>query len=352
LQFLHNTGPHIGGVEQCAINYSNALISDPNNKIYTLIPNANVSYKQNLNGVVIEVNIKNKIKLFFDIIRAVKQAQPDFVIMHCSRALKIFKVISYFKKFTIIGVNHGFNLKKFVQNADVIFCINKTQISQTREIVKNKNIEIAYFPNITPIKENFDHKNNINSGRKITIGTLSRIDFEYKNLDKIVLAAKIMKEKGMGFEFHIGGDFGEIEKLRKMVGDYSLDSNFVFKGFIKDKDKFFNEIDIFCMPSKNETFGISYIEAMARGVPVIATNNDGAIDIITDKESGLLIDKNNPDQLPDLIVGAVDFLIENPDITSQIIKNAFLKVGDDYSFDAMKRRFGDILQTFNANQIK
>jgi len=345
LQFLHNTGPHIGGVEQCAINYSNALISDPNNKIYTLIPNANVSYKHNLSGAVIEVNIRNKIKLFFDIIKAIKQVHPDFVIMHCSRALKIFKVISCFKKFTIIGVNHGFNLKKFIQNADVIFCINKTQIIQTEAIVKNKNIKTAYFPNITSIKENFNPKNKINPDRKIIIGTLSRIDFEYKNLDKIVLAAKIMKEKKMDFEFHIGGDFGEIERLRKMVVDYDLESNFVFKGFIKDKDQFFNEIDIFCMPSKNETFGISYIEAMARGIPVIATNNDGAIDIITDKESGLLIDKNNPKQLPNLIVEAVEFLMKNPDTTNQIIKNAFLRVVNDYSCGAMTARFDKILKT-------
>ena len=343
LQFLNNNGFNMGGVEQSAINYSKSLISQKS-PFYTIIPNKNTSYHQELAGEVFKVNIGNKLKLFISLLLILRKIKPNIVILHCSRGLKIFKILSFFYNFKIIGVNHGFNLKKFAKYADIIFCINTKQIEDCKKIVKNPQTQIIYFPHIVDVKKFIKYRE---IGQKVIIGTLSRIDFEYKNLDKVVLAAKIMKDKDMNFAFHIGGDFGEIEKLKKMVSDCDLENNFVFKGFIKDKDRFFGEIDIFCMPSKNETFGISYIEAMARGVPMIATNNDGAKDIIKDKESGILIDKNNPEQLPFLIAGAIEFLIKNPDIKKQITQNAFLKVGNDYSYSAMIKRFDDILNHSN-----
>ncbi len=158
----------------------------------------------------------------------------------------------------------------------------------------------------------------------------------------MVGAARILKNQGLKFKFHIGGDFGEIDKLKKMVSDSDLDQEFVYKGLIVDKEKFFSEIDIFCMPSKNETFGISYVEAMANKVAVIATNNDGARDIFEHEKTGIVIEKEDPDKISQLIASSIGFLAKNPGKSQEIAENAYEIAQNRYSCEAMREVFEGI----------
>jgi glycosyltransferase involved in cell wall biosynthesis len=52
-------------------------------------------------------------------------------------------------------------------------------------------------------------------------------------------------------------------------------TNVDFPGFIEDLDSFFATLDLFAMPSRSEAWGLAALEAMARGVPVIASNIQG-----------------------------------------------------------------------------
>lgn len=333
VQFLINTGPHMGGVEQCASSYSK--INDLSSKveIISIIPSKEVSYKKYISGKVYEVNIKNKLIFFFKIFCIILKERPGFFIFHSSRALKLVRFLSLFFKIKIIGVNHGFNLKKFINKADIIFCINSHQVNITRELLKNSSTKVALVANFTQV-EKINRVKKI--GDEVVIGTLSRIDFEYKNLDKVVESAVILKKNGVKFKIHIGGDFGEIDRLKEMVSKNDLGREFVFKGLVVNKKEFFDEIDIFCMPSKNETFGISYIEAMANQIPVIATDNDGAKDIFENKVTGVIINKGDPDKIPQLIADSVTFLVNNPEKRQEIIANAYKVAQEKYSFEAMK----------------
>ena len=336
IQFLNNTGAHMGGVEQCAINYSRSFPNNNKNVIHTIIPNQNVSYKDHICGNIHELDIKNKFSLFASLFRIVKTHKPDFFILHTSRGLRILKYLSKIYKFKIIGVNHGFNLKKFVKHSDIIFCINKNQITESEKLVKNSKIQIIYFPNVTDVNQKLDVKN---FSSPPIIGTLSRIDFKYKNLDKIVLAAQILKERNIKFMFKIGGDYGEIDRLKTMVNESQLNNYFVFKGLISDKTSFFNEIDIFCMPSNEETFGLSYIESMTNSVPCIATNTNGANDIFEDNVTGFIISKDDPEQIPVLLADKIEYILSNQDLCKQIATNAYTFVNDNFSLNSMYQRF-------------
>jgi glycosyltransferase involved in cell wall biosynthesis len=64
---------------------------------------------------------------------------------------------------------------------------------------------------------------------------------------------------------------------------------------------FFNDIDIFVLPSRKESFGVVIIEAMASGVPVISTACGGPEFIIT-QQTGLIVEKDNSSQLKDSIL--------------------------------------------------
>ncbi len=99
-----------------------------------------------------------------------------------------------------------------------------------------------------------------------------------KNIDKVILEC----EKYDNIELTIIGEGKERHKLE------SLSAKPIFLGYLPH-DKVLEEMrksDIFLLPSRNETFGMVYLEAMASGCITVCTENDGIAGIIKDKENG------------------------------------------------------------------
>jgi len=78
-----------------------------------------------------------------------------------------------------------------------------------------------------------------------------------------------------------------------------------FPGFISDQAAFFAGIDLFVMPSRSEAWGLAALEAMAHGIPVIASNIQGLAEIVT-PGSGCLVPVGDPAALASAIQGAGD----------------------------------------------
>jgi glycosyltransferase involved in cell wall biosynthesis len=81
--------------------------------------------------------------------------------------------------------------------------------------------------------------------------------------------------------------------FNKHILKNKMEKNFELKGFIDDKNKFFNEIDIMLLPSYMEGLPTSIIEGMAYGIPVIASNVDGLPEVIIDDYNGLLAEPDD-----------------------------------------------------------
>lgn len=81
-----------------------------------------------------------------------------------------------------------------------------------------------------------------------------------------------------------------------------------FTGFLPDVGTFLSALDIFVLPSDCEPFGLILVEAMARGVPVIATRAGGVPEIVVDGESGLLVPPRDPQAMAEAILN----LLANP----------------------------------------
>ncbi|MBJ7221593.1 MULTISPECIES: glycosyltransferase family 4 protein [unclassified Brenneria] len=74
-----------------------------------------------------------------------------------------------------------------------------------------------------------------------------------------------------------------------------------FRDWIFDKENFYSHIDVFCLPSIYEAFGLVLGEAAVFGVPSIATNVEGVPEVITDDESGFLVDAKDYQALAEKI---------------------------------------------------
>lgn len=137
-------------------------------------------------------------------------------------------------------------------------------------------------------------------GQLINIGFLGGLNNTNKGLD--LLLKSVSQLKSDRFFLHIGGDGILADSFKTMAKDLGIEANCKFYGEIlrSDISQFYSGLDIFILPSRYETFGIVLIEAMACGLPVIATRCGGPEDIVT-QTTGILIEKDDPEVLADSI---------------------------------------------------
>lgn len=114
-----------------------------------------------------------------------------------------------------------------------------------------------------------------------------------KNVKKLVHAVNLLNKTNDSFFLNLVGEGGRdfVPVMKLIKGN----NNFKYHGKIIDKNRLrqlFSEIDIFTMPSKHETFGLVYIEALSQGIPVLFTINEG-IDGYYDKNIGEAVNCNS-----------------------------------------------------------
>lgn len=80
-----------------------------------------------------------------------------------------------------------------------------------------------------------------------------------------------------------------------------------FLPFRKDVNTAYAALDIFVLTSQAETYGMVTIEAMAAGLPVIATRSGGTPEVVRDKHAGLLFEPNNVNDLTATLRLLLDF---------------------------------------------
>ena len=126
------------------------------------------------------------------------------------------------------------------------------------------------------------------------LGVLGRIDPK-KGQDFLIEALPVLDEK-LGIEYHLliagSSTLGEGEAYEKSlhgrVQALELNGRVHFRKAAEDVRPFYRAIDVFCMPSEGETYGMVTLEALASGLPVVGTDRDGTREILGRTESGVL----------------------------------------------------------------
>ncbi len=118
----------------------------------------------------------------------------------------------------------------------------------------------------------------------------------YKRVD---LAIKTFKELGLDYKLKIFGDGVDMKRLKKIAKDCP---NIEFVGRINDeyKAELFSKCLAFLNPQE-EDFGISQVEAMASGRPVIAFKKGGALDVVIENETGLFFDEQTIESMAPVV---------------------------------------------------
>jgi glycosyltransferase involved in cell wall biosynthesis len=115
-----------------------------------------------------------------------------------------------------------------------------------------------------------------------------------KGFAELIAALALLRDRSANFRAVIGGDGEEGPALAAMVKRLGLEDHISFPGWISDKAAFYRSIDIFCLPSLHEPFGIVALEAMAAGLPIVSTATEGPREILGDDVTALLAPPSNP----------------------------------------------------------
>jgi glycosyltransferase involved in cell wall biosynthesis len=142
-----------------------------------------------------------------------------------------------------------------------------------------------------------------------TIFTLARLSSseQYKGYEQVIKAVSMLKVKFPGIKYILSGQYDPLEEVRikDLINKCQVGDQVILTGFLNETElaDHFLLADLFVLPSKNEGFGIVFIEALACGLPVICGNADGSTDAIRNGELGTAIDVNDLYELEKTIAG-------------------------------------------------
>lgn len=160
---------------------------------------------------------------------------------------------------------------------------------------------------------------------------------EAKNYPLLVDAIGILRERIPATLFILGA--GEQESsLRALIATRGLEGSVHLCGFRRNPWSYMARADVFALTSRYEGFGNVLVEAMACGVPVVATASPGTREIITPDANGLLVERHEPHAFAD----ALRRIIEDRTLRDHLAEKA-RRHAERYRTDAIARDYDRVL---------
>ena len=158
----------------------------------------------------------------------------------------------------------------------------------------------------------------------------------------LLRAARILLDRSQRFHFIIAGDCSndlsrELIELSRSLG---IEQQLSFLGLRTDVARILNNLDAFVLSSRTEGFSIACIEAMACGIPVVATRSGGPEEILEDG-AGILV----PTDDPEAIAQAVDDVTSSKDLAEALTTKALKRVQHRYSLGGMVSQYEALLDS-------
>lgn len=119
----------------------------------------------------------------------------------------------------------------------------------------------------------------------------------FKNPQTIIEACSLLARRGVSFRLFVAGDGVLRNELETLTQKLDIADRVHWLGHLSDPRALLQESDIFTLASTGEAFGLVLPEAMACGLPVVATRSGGIVEIVDDRITGLLVPPLNPEAL-------------------------------------------------------
>ena len=196
---------------------------------------------------------------------------------------------------------------------------------------------IAVIPNGVEASRFGDRSQDQLTAPVRTVITVANLRPE-KSHETLIGAAALVAAEFPDVRFQIVGNGPRREALASLVSARGLDHAVEFLGHREDVPQLLAAADVFVLPSRSEAFPNGAIEAMAAGLPVVASSVGGLLDLIEPERTGLLVAPEDPDAL----AAALRRLFTDRAFAARLGRSARAQVHQRYSFDRMVTSFEEL----------
>lgn len=212
-----------------------------------------------------------------------------------------------------------------VSPAAYSYLVNTIKVEKKKVVLINNGVE--------PSAEISDMQKKVLRGRfelgtdNFIIGFVGRLFDGYKRVSDLINAFASVVDMHPMARLLVIGDGPDKEKLIELAESLDIADKIVFAGYQSDTRPFYSIMNLFVLPSLNESFGLVLVEAMFAKVPVVASRVGGIPYIVKEKSTGLLF-------TPKDIIGLsqyIQYMIENPFIALDMGKQGYEVAMKDFS---------------------
>ena len=272
------------------------------------------------------INPISDIIVFCRIVFLIKKNRPD--ILHCHgfkagllgrAACLITGVLSLYTVHNFVTYGRCKLSRKLIHSlekwmagkTDAIICVSnaiKKSLTENMGLEKNKLKVIRNSISEWPITDREKIRKSYNIEKdKFLIGSVARL-IPSKGIDILLKAVPDILDENPGIRLMIVGSGPEEIKLKRLAAELGIESKVIFTGSVADIHNYYSAFDIFVLPTLSEGLGITILEAMSFGLPVLASAAGGITEVITHERNGILIEPGDINELRT----ALQFLLDNP----------------------------------------
>lgn len=329
--------------------------------------------KNNYNLVLHEINFERfpfkvqNIKAYFQLKKLVKENNYDIIHCHNPVGGVLGRLVGHkFNKY-VIYTAHGFHffkgnnvIKNFIFKAvekfcasytDILITMNKEDYESALKFKLKKGGKVYYIPGVgldlDKYKIDVDRikkRNEIGLSNDEVAVVMAAEFIKRKNHISLIKAVKNIHINNLKVIFC---GTGKLEnKLKKYIIKNGLEDKFIFLGFRKDLNQILKISDIFVFPSYQEGLSVALMEAMAIGMPIIASKIRGNTDLIIDGYNGLLIDPKDVNELRQALIKLIQNnqyaqnLAQNNQnvIIKYSLNNVIMKLNEEIYFEVLENK--------------
>ena len=273
-------------------------------------------YEINLTSKIVDVSVNYNLDL----------VHVHYAIPHASAALSAKQILrSLSKELPIVTTLHGTDItligkdKSFkpviefaINNSDIVTSVSKSLKEDTLKNFKIKK-EIKIIPNFIDSALYFPTGENDKAEKIITHVSNFR---KVKKVDH-VLRVFYKVQKKINCSLNLIGDGPELKKIKELSKKLNIEKRVHFKKYSRKIHKELKNSTLFLLTSEKESFGLSALEAISSGVPVISTNVGGLTEIVVDGVTGFVSKLGDIKKMSD---DCIKLLLDN-DLYLRIRKN-------------------------------
>jgi glycosyltransferase involved in cell wall biosynthesis len=287
-------------------------------------------------------------------------SRPDLVHINTASYFSFWENSFYvlfsrvFRRKTILHIHGGGFNNFYNQSNSISKFLTRAILNISSKVIVLSQMWYSYFSKISrrdklSVIENFVDSSTFlksssylgeqGSSRPAKVLFIGGTDCKRKGLYVLLDAASIISNRGVDLNYVLVSCLG-IKNLDEICRKKGILDKVTILGFISEteKKKIFSQCTLFALPSYADAFPITVLEAMASGLPVVASCVGSIPDVIKDGENGFTISPGDAESLAERIV----FLVKNKDLCRMVGKNNVEKVLSHYEKKVIVSKLGGL----------